>query len=257
MVRGVRTRNALHFACLSRTLADADLLDWVGRLLRWGHVIVAIAWLGTSFHFFLLDNSLMRLGVGVGWAWTGPWVGLRRWHKARLRRGSHAQGLDRGGPSIAEARDALAARRVVQSGMLRQIEGRPLQSVLRRLRQHMLDEQRAGRHRPHHARIVGWLDAGDRAGDRADDCAGAERLMLQHIGTIEAALGKSLVEQPGAQARLRATLAPAPKPAPASSRALARRAPPTLLGAALPPVTGQHLLQVVDEAGHLLRHQLG
>lgn len=145
MVRGVRTRNALHFACLSRTLADADLLDWVGRLLRWGHVIVAIAWLGTSFHFFLPDNSLMRVGVGVGvgWAWTGPWVGLRRWHKARLRRGSHAQGLDRGGPSIAEARDALAARRVVQSGMLRQIEGRPLQSVLRRLRQHMLDEQRA------------------------------------------------------------------------------------------------------------------
>lgn len=138
MVRGVRTRNALHFACLSRTLADADLLDWVGRLLRWAHVIVAIAWLGTSFHFFLPDNSLMRVGVGVGHGWACA-VGTRRGFVAvRTRKGWTVVE-----PSIAEARHALAARRVVQSGMLRQIEGRPLQSVLRRLRQPMLDEQRA------------------------------------------------------------------------------------------------------------------
>ena len=140
MVRGVRTRNALHFACLSRTLADADLLDGVNWLLRWAHVIVAIAWLGTSFHFFLSDNSLMGVGVGVGvghgWACA---VGTRRGFVAvRTRKGWTVVE-----PSIAEARHALAARRVVQSGMLRQIEGRPLQSVLRRLRQPMLDEQRA------------------------------------------------------------------------------------------------------------------
>ena len=165
-------------------------------------------------------------------------------------------------PSVSEARDAFAARRAVEGGMLRQIEGRPLQSVVRKLRQHIQDEQRAldgtdtatraflladfhvclaeclG-HRvladilrdltarttivaslyqsthdarascADHARIVGLLEVGD--------CLGAERLMMEHIGTVEAALGKSLVEQPDAQARLRATLAPVLKPAPARS----------------------------------------
>ena len=46
-------------------------------------------------------------------------------------------------PSIDEARDAFAARRAVEGGMLRQTEGRPLQSVIRKLRQHVDDEQRA------------------------------------------------------------------------------------------------------------------
>ncbi|WP_137894989.1 urate hydroxylase PuuD [Ramlibacter sp. 2FC] len=37
---------------------DAYLLDWANLLLRWAHVITAIAWIGASFYFVLLDNSL-------------------------------------------------------------------------------------------------------------------------------------------------------------------------------------------------------
>jgi uncharacterized membrane protein len=37
---------------------DAYLLDWVNFLLRWTHVIVAIAWIGSSFYFVFLDSSL-------------------------------------------------------------------------------------------------------------------------------------------------------------------------------------------------------
>jgi len=37
---------------------DAYLIDWVNLLLRWAHVITAIAWIGSSFYFVFLDNSL-------------------------------------------------------------------------------------------------------------------------------------------------------------------------------------------------------
>jgi uncharacterized membrane protein len=37
---------------------EAYLLDWANLLLRWLHVIVAIAWIGSSFYFVWLDNSL-------------------------------------------------------------------------------------------------------------------------------------------------------------------------------------------------------
>ena len=37
---------------------DTYLLDWANLLLRWAHVIVAIAWIGSSFYFVFLDNSL-------------------------------------------------------------------------------------------------------------------------------------------------------------------------------------------------------
>ncbi|SBP87861.1 urate hydroxylase PuuD [Thiomonas delicata] len=33
-------------------------LNWAGMLLRWLHVIAAIAWIGASFYFVWLDNSL-------------------------------------------------------------------------------------------------------------------------------------------------------------------------------------------------------
>ena len=36
----------------------AYALDWANLLLRWAHVIVAIAWIGSSFYFVWLDNSL-------------------------------------------------------------------------------------------------------------------------------------------------------------------------------------------------------
>ena len=39
---------------------DAYLLDWANLLLRWAHVIVAIAWIGSSFYFVFLDNSLTQ-----------------------------------------------------------------------------------------------------------------------------------------------------------------------------------------------------
>ena len=37
---------------------DAYLLDWANLLLRWAHVVVAIAWIGASFYFVFLDNNL-------------------------------------------------------------------------------------------------------------------------------------------------------------------------------------------------------
>lgn len=35
-------------------------LDWANLLLRWAHVITAIAWVGSSFYFVWLDNHLTR-----------------------------------------------------------------------------------------------------------------------------------------------------------------------------------------------------
>jgi uncharacterized membrane protein len=37
---------------------NAYLLDWLNLLLRWAHVITGIAWIGASFYFVSLDNSL-------------------------------------------------------------------------------------------------------------------------------------------------------------------------------------------------------
>ncbi len=47
--------------------------DWLNLLLRWGHMIAGIAWIGTSFYFVALDFSLRKGGAlpaGVaGEAW--------------------------------------------------------------------------------------------------------------------------------------------------------------------------------------------
>lgn len=45
-------------------------------------------------------------------------------------------------PSFEEARETYAARRVIEPGMLRDA-GKPLQSVIRKLRQHVADERKA------------------------------------------------------------------------------------------------------------------
>ena len=59
---------------------EAYILDWLNLLLRWVHVITAIAWIGSSFYFVWLDNSLVKpadpelLEKGVGgelWAVHG------------------------------------------------------------------------------------------------------------------------------------------------------------------------------------------
>ncbi|MGP1630467.1 MAG: urate hydroxylase PuuD [Giesbergeria sp.] len=37
---------------------ESYLIDWANLLLRWAHVITAIAWIGSSFYFVFLDSSL-------------------------------------------------------------------------------------------------------------------------------------------------------------------------------------------------------
>ncbi len=39
---------------------EAYFLDWANLLLRWIHVITAIAWIGSSFYFVFLDNNLIK-----------------------------------------------------------------------------------------------------------------------------------------------------------------------------------------------------
>ena len=39
---------------------DSYYLDWANLLLRWVHVITAIAWVGASLYFVMLDNSLEK-----------------------------------------------------------------------------------------------------------------------------------------------------------------------------------------------------
>lgn len=39
---------------------ESYYLDWANLLLRWVHVITAIAWIGASFYFVMLDNSLEK-----------------------------------------------------------------------------------------------------------------------------------------------------------------------------------------------------
>jgi uncharacterized membrane protein len=52
---------------------DPFILEWLNLLLRWGHMIAGIAWIGTSFYFVALDFSLKKhdaLPAGVaGEAW--------------------------------------------------------------------------------------------------------------------------------------------------------------------------------------------
>ncbi len=50
-------------------MIDAYLLEWGGMLLRWLHVVTAIAWIGASFFFIHLDASLkgdLTLPAGEG-----------------------------------------------------------------------------------------------------------------------------------------------------------------------------------------------
>jgi uncharacterized membrane protein len=45
---------------LLAAVLDPYLRDWLDLLLRWLHVIAAIGWIGSSFYFVLLDQSLRR-----------------------------------------------------------------------------------------------------------------------------------------------------------------------------------------------------
>ena len=37
---------------------ESYLLDWANLLLRWAHIVTAVAWIGASFYFVFLDSSL-------------------------------------------------------------------------------------------------------------------------------------------------------------------------------------------------------
>ena len=37
---------------------ETYLLEWANLLLRWAHVVTAVAWIGASFYFVFLDSSL-------------------------------------------------------------------------------------------------------------------------------------------------------------------------------------------------------
>lgn len=159
-------------------------------------------------------------------------------------------------PSVEEARDAFSARRIIETGILREA-GRPLQSVVRRLRQHIAQEEQA----------IEGADAATRAFLLADfhvclaECLGqrllcdvlrdltarttlaaslyqsrhdasqscaehagivaaleqgelelARQRMLEHIGSVEAALGSSAPEASPNSERLRAALLPVVRP---------------------------------------------
>ena len=42
---------------------SAFILDWLNLLIRWGHLIAGIAWIGTSFYFIALDFSPEEAGA--------------------------------------------------------------------------------------------------------------------------------------------------------------------------------------------------
>jgi len=67
------------------------LFDWANLLLRWLHVITAIAWIGTSFHFVLTDDRLYKptdpdlLAKGVdGESWAVHGGGFYHFSKYRV-----------------------------------------------------------------------------------------------------------------------------------------------------------------------------
>src|SRR4028118_2349554 len=50
-------------------MIDPQISEWISQILRWVHVITAVAWIGSSFYFIHLDLSLKKregLAAGVG-----------------------------------------------------------------------------------------------------------------------------------------------------------------------------------------------
>jgi uncharacterized membrane protein len=67
------------------------LLDWLGLLLRWLHIVAGIAWIGASFYFVWLDNHLQPPTAGeaidpgvTGELWAVHGGGFYRSQKYRL-----------------------------------------------------------------------------------------------------------------------------------------------------------------------------
>src|SRR5205823_281792 len=76
---------------LAAPLVDPYANEWLDLLVRWLHVIAAIAWIGSSFYFIALDNHLRPPkdprdsdeGVG-GEAWEVHGGGFYHVHKYRV-----------------------------------------------------------------------------------------------------------------------------------------------------------------------------
>src|SRR5207249_9485022 len=76
---------------LAAPLVDPYANEWLDLLVRWLHVIAAIAWIGSSFYFIALDNHLgppaeeadAERGVG-GEAWEIHGGGFYQVQKYRL-----------------------------------------------------------------------------------------------------------------------------------------------------------------------------
>ena len=39
---------------------ESHVLEWLNLIVRWAHVVFGIAWIGASFYFIFLENSLNR-----------------------------------------------------------------------------------------------------------------------------------------------------------------------------------------------------
>jgi uncharacterized membrane protein len=45
---------------LEKSGLSAHLIEWLSLVIRWSHVVLGIAWIGASFYFIFLENSLNR-----------------------------------------------------------------------------------------------------------------------------------------------------------------------------------------------------
>jgi uncharacterized membrane protein len=48
------------YPVLVKNKLEAHILEWLSLVVRWAHVILGIAWIGASFYFIFLENSLNR-----------------------------------------------------------------------------------------------------------------------------------------------------------------------------------------------------
>jgi len=50
---------AIYHIAVSRGL-ESHIMEWLNLIVRWAHVVLGIAWIGASFYFIFLENSLNR-----------------------------------------------------------------------------------------------------------------------------------------------------------------------------------------------------
>ena len=48
------------YPSVERLGLTAHILEWINLIVRWAHVVLGIAWIGASFYFIFLENSLNR-----------------------------------------------------------------------------------------------------------------------------------------------------------------------------------------------------